>query len=120
MQREDDQASSDGVSIHTGFPNPAIDTRLSGLDLNKLLICHGASTYMFRIEGNEWGEAGVFEGDVAIVDRALDPRRNDVVLGWDEDRGEFIITPYASLPTAARLWGVITATIHEFRKRIAP
>ncbi|HSW66543.1 MAG TPA: S24 family peptidase [Bacillota bacterium] len=117
-QEENDRASSDGVSVHTGFPNPATDSRLSGLDLNTLLIRHGASTYMFRVQGNEWEGAGVFEGDVAIVDRALDPKKRDVVLGWDEDRGEFIITPYASLPAAARLWGVITATIHEFRKRL--
>ncbi len=106
----------DGVSVHTGFPNPATDARLNSLDLNRLLITHGSSTYMFRVRGNNWEGAGVFDGDIAIVDRALDPRKNDVVLWWDEPTGEFSISQYAVMPKEASMWGVITATIHEFRK----
>jgi SOS-response transcriptional repressor LexA len=106
----------EGVSVHTGFPNPATDSSLLGLDLNKLLIRHGASTYMFRVRGNDWEGAGVFDDDVAIIDRALDPRKNDVVLWWNESAGEFSISKYAAMPKEAALWGVITATIHQFRK----
>jgi len=105
-----------GVSIHTGFPNPAADSSLHGLDLHKLLVQHSASTYLFRVRGNEWENAGVFDGDIAIVDRALDPRRSDVVLWWDENRGEFAITLYTKMPPQAACWGVVTASIHEFRK----
>jgi DNA polymerase V len=106
----------DGVSVHTGFPNPAIDGRLSGLDFNKLLITHAASTYMFRVRGNEWEGAGVFDGDIAIVDRALDSKKADVVLWWNESTGEFAISKYPKMPKGAALWGVITSTIHQFRK----
>jgi SOS-response transcriptional repressor LexA len=107
-----------GVSIHTGFPNPATDTSLHGLDLHKLLVQHSASTYLFRVRGNEWEDAGVFDGDIAIVDRALGPRGNDVVLWWDDTRGEFALTVHSKMPPAATCWGVITASIHEFRKII--
>jgi DNA polymerase V len=110
--------SQDGVSVHAGFPNPATDKSLHGLDLNKLLVRHAASTYLFRVRGNNWENAGVFDGDIAIVDRALDPRKNDVVLWWDETGGEFAITTYSTMPTGAAVWGVITSSIHEFRKRL--
>ncbi len=110
-------SNKDGVSIHTGFPNPATDQRLHTLDFNQLLVRHTASTYMFRVRGSEWEGAGVFDGDIAVVDRALDPKKTDVVLCWDGARGEFLITPYSKMPADAALWGVITATIHQFRER---
>lgn len=106
-----------GVSVHTGFPNPATDQRLHTLDLNQLLVRHTVSTYMFRVRGNEWEGAGVFDGDIAVVDRALDPRKNDPVIWWDEARGEFAISAYSAMPKEASVWGVITATIHQFRKQ---
>lgn len=106
---------TDGVSVHTGFPNPAIDQRLQTLDFNKLLVQHAASTYMFRVRGNEWEGAGVFDGDIAVIDRALDPRKTDTVIWWDEPKGEFAISKYHDMPKTAALWGVITATIHQLR-----
>ncbi len=105
----------DGVSVHTGFPNPATDKSLHTLDFNQLLVRHTASTYMFRIQGSEWEGAGVFGNDIAVVDRALDPKKTDVVLWWDESKGEFAITKYSAMPKEAALWGIITATIHQFR-----
>lgn len=110
------QQTSHGVSVHAGFPNPATDTSLHTLDFNQLLVRHTASTYMFRISGNEWEGAGVFDNDIAIVDRALDPRKTDVVIWWDEPKGEFAISKYPTMPKKATLWGVITATIHQLRK----
>lgn len=112
----EEEKHPDGVSVHTGFPNPAIDKSLHTLDFNKLLIQHTLSTYMFRIEGSEWEGAGVFDGDIAVIDRALDPRKSDVVLWWDASAGEFAISKYSAMPKEASLWGVITATVHQFRK----
>lgn len=106
----------DGVSVHTGFPNPAIDQRLQTLDFNKLLVRHAASTYMFRLRGDEWEGAGIFDGDIAVVDRHLDPKKSDVVLWWNESKGEFSISKYAAMPKEAACWGVITSTIHQFRQ----
>jgi SOS-response transcriptional repressor LexA len=106
----------DGVSVHTGFPNPAADKSLQTLDFNQLLVQHGASTFMFRVQGDQWQTAGVFDNDIAVVDRALDPRKADVVVWWDDSRGEFAISGYGSMPPHSSCWGVVTATIHQFRK----
>jgi DNA polymerase V len=105
-----------GVSIHTGFPNPATDKRLHTLDFNQLLIRHSVSTFMFRIEGNAWERLGIFNNDIAVVDRALDPRKSDVVIWWNEAKGEFALSHYPDMPKEANLWGVITATIHQLRQ----
>jgi DNA polymerase V len=112
----EEEKQPDGVSVHTGFPNPATDKSLHTLDFNKLLIQHTLSTYMFRVRGNEWEGAGVFDGDIAVIDRALDARKSDVVLWWDGSAGEFAISKYSAMPKEAALWGVITATVHQFRK----
>ena len=80
------------MRVHAGFPNPATDASLGGLDLNKLLLRHPTSSYLFRVRGNEWERSGVFDGDIAIIDRALDPRGNDTVLWWSDTRGEMVQT----------------------------
>jgi DNA polymerase V len=105
----------EGVSVHSGFPNPATDKRLQTLDFNQLLVRHAVSTFMFRVEGNDWQDVGVFAGDIAIVDRALDPRKSDVIIWWNEPKGEFAISNYPDMPKEASCWGVVTATIHQFR-----
>lgn len=109
-----------GVSIHTGFPNPAVDQRLQPLDFNKLLVENSVSTYMFRVRGSDWQKTGVFDGDVAVVDRALSPGKNDVVVWWKDTDGEFAISRFHDMPDGAAMWGVVTATIHQFHKRKLP
>lgn len=110
------QSDNTGVSVQRGFPNPALDTSLPTLDFNQLLIKHRASTYMFRVQGGQWQDAGVFDGDIAVVDRALDALKTDTVIWWDEPNGEFAISKKSAMPQTAALWGVVTASIHQFRK----
>ena len=109
-------AGGDGVSIHAGFPNPAADRRRSGqslsLDLNQLLIQNSLSTYLFRIAGHQWAGQGIFDGDIAIIDRALPPMPNDMIILWENS--SFCITKYRNLVAQEEPWGVITATIHQY------
>ena len=59
-------------SVKAGFPSPAEDVR-EKLDLAKLLVRHNASTFFFRIDGVSMVDADMDEGDIIIVDRAVDP-----------------------------------------------
>jgi len=113
---QDSIHEKEGVSVHSGFPNPAADARLQRLDLNQLLINHTASTYFFRVRGSEWESVGVFDKDIAILDRALDASPNDIVLWWNGDTEGFAISALKKVPKGAIVWGVITSTIHQFRK----
>jgi DNA polymerase V len=102
-----------GVSVHDGFPNPAADTSLQGIDLNALLIPRSASTYFMRIAGNEWARQGIFAGDLLIVDRAHIPKGNDPTVWIYEDT--FAISPKHKIPEGAEVWGSVTAIIHQYR-----
>lgn len=108
----------DGVSVHTGFPNPALDrrgqARLS-LDLNQLLINQPSSTFLFRIRGHSWVDQGVFDGDVAVVDRSLKPRATDLVIGR-ELSGFCLWRGEQPNRQGLSIWGVVTAVIHRFER----
>ena len=58
--------------VKAGFPSPAEEVR-EKLDLVKLLVRHSASTFFFRVDGVSMVDADMDEGDILIVDRALDP-----------------------------------------------
>lgn len=116
MGREDETEEQTGVSMHAGFPNPAADKSLGGLDLNRLLIQNTASTFLFRLRGNEWEELGIFDGDLAVVDRALDARKNDLVIWWSEHTENFAISKRKDIKVSANAWGVVAAVIHQFRR----
>lgn len=106
-------STTPGVSIHSGFPNPAADASLQGLDLNRLLINHSASTFMMRLKGNEWAAQGIFDTDIVLIDRALAARKNDLVVWWRGD--EFAISALNQAPRNMVVWGVVTVVIHQCR-----
>jgi DNA polymerase V len=106
--------SLDGVSVHTGFPNPGADARLHGLDINRLLVQNSTSTFLMRISGTNWQHLGIFHGDITVIDRSLHARINDLVV-W-HCGGDFAISERNRMRPDAVMWGVVTATIHQFRK----
>lgn len=102
-----------GVSIHAGFPNPAADRSLEVVDLHRLLVKQPTSTFFMRIDGNDWEERSIFDGDIVVIDRSLMPRKKDLVIVSKEDA--FLITPASKLPEDSTLWGTVTAVIHQYR-----
>ncbi len=101
------------VSVHTGFPNAADDARLQPLNLNTLLIRNPYSTYHFRVAGNQWQSIGIFNNDIALIDRALKPQLQDIVV-WIH-QGEFALSIYKYTPKHATVWGVVSATIRHLK-----
>lgn len=102
-----------GVSVHAGFPNPAADTVWSSLDLNQLLINHPASTFIMRISGNQWDAKGVYDEDLAVVDRLLNPKGTDLVIWWEGD--QFMLSSLPEAPKDILVWGVVTSIVHRYR-----
>lgn len=79
--------SSDKLSIplylnhvSAGFPSPAQDYVEDTLDLNELCIDHPAATFFVRVEGESMVDAGIFPGDILVVDRALNASHGDIVI----------------------------------------
>lgn len=107
-----DNSGAESITLHAGFPNAAADSRLTGLDLNQLLIKRPVSTYIFRIRGESWQERGVFDGDLAIVDRAAPLTKSCLALTHDGEN--FQISHAGRLTKSDKLWGVVTAIIHQY------
>lgn len=105
---------TDGVSVHAGFPNAGADRNLHSLDLNQLLMPRPISTFMFRIRGEQGITQGLFDGDIALVDRGLRARPHDLVL-W-HDGQQFNLSHSRRIRAGSTVWGVITAVVHQYRK----
>jgi DNA polymerase V len=105
--------SIQGVSVRDGFPNPAAESPLQNPDFNKLLIRHPAATYCMRVSGSAWEEQGIFDGDIAIIDRAISCKPHELIVWWEED--SFIINKRLLLPKNCQVWGIVTAIIHQYK-----
>lgn len=69
-----------GSSISAGFPSPADDYVEKGLSLDELLIQHPSATYLVKANGNSMIGAGIYNGDILIIDRAVKPVTGDIVI----------------------------------------
>lgn len=67
-------------SIRAGFPSPAEDYLHESLDFNRDLIRNPQATFYGRVEGNSMIEAGINDGDIAVIDRAAEPQDGDIVV----------------------------------------
>ena len=70
--------------IMAGFPSPADDYMLESLNL-KDLIRHPEATFYGRVVGDSMIEAGICEGDIIVIDRAIEAEDGDVVVAWVND-----------------------------------
>ena len=76
-------------SVQAGFPSPADEYLEGTLDLNRLLIRHPAATFFVRVEGDSMEGAGIFSGDILVIDRALEAANGKIVVAVV--RGEFTV-----------------------------
>ncbi len=99
------------------------------LNLNEHLVTHPSATFFLRVKGNSPEHGAICDDDVLIVDRALSPSPESMVVAVID--GALVIVPYRQLAdfqkqgnsgnqTGNRLasvepsvWGVITYAIHK-------
>lgn len=77
------------MGIQAGFPSPAQDYVDKSLDFNKELIEHPSATFYAKVVGSSMIDAGIAEGDIVVIDRAVDPEQDDIVVVFID--GEFTI-----------------------------
>ena len=78
-----------GTAIAAGFPSPAEEYLDLALDLNKELIKHPASTFYARVKGDSMVDAGIQDGDLLVIDKALEPKEGTVAVCYLD--GEFTV-----------------------------
>ena len=118
--------------VQAGFPSPADDHLEDSLDLNKYLIHHEESTFFVRAQGDSMLGAGIYPGDILVVDKSLDAKNGKIVIAVVD--GEFTvkrlqryqnkITLKSENPNyrdidikkenELTIWGVVTSVIHKY------
>lgn len=64
----------------TGFQSPADDYEQERIDLAKELVTTIASVFCMRAQGHSMTNAGIFDGDIIVADRAATPSSGDIVV----------------------------------------
>ncbi|WP_024590529.1 MULTISPECIES: LexA family transcriptional regulator [unclassified Pseudoalteromonas] len=64
----------------TGFESPAAQYKELGLTLDELLIKHPDATFIEVASGASMQGVGIFDGDLLIVDRAINVSTGDIVV----------------------------------------
>lgn len=117
-------------SVPAGFPSPAADYFEERLSLDEHLIEHQEATFFVRVAGGSMVGFGIHDGDLLVVDRALQPIDRCVVVAVVD--GEFTIKQLCRIPEGVLLrssgrghgdifvgpeqeltvWGVVRYSVH--------
>ena len=119
--------------VPAGFPSPAEDYVEGKLDLNEHLIHRPAATFIVRVEGDSMIEAGIFPGDLLVVDRSIEARPGSIVVAAvggelvvkrlrKEGAGWFLAAENSDFPPIEigaedAIWGVVSSSIRRFDRR---
>ena len=122
------------ATISAGFPSPAEDYIELGIDLNKYLIKNPISTFFLHVNGNSMNKAGIYNNDLLVIDRSINPNPGHIVVALLD--GEFTLKrlikkqdnyylkadkenyPAINLYEYIdiQIWGVAIYSIHELQK----
>ena len=118
--------------VGAGFPSPATDYIEDDIDLNSQLITNAPATFIIRVQGKSMTNVGIYDGDLLIVDKSLNPKNFSTVIANVNE--ELVVktlikskeTNYltsGSRNTSDRInltdnpeiiiWGVVTYVIHK-------
>lgn len=120
-------------SAACGFPSPAQDWEDDALDLVQLLRLDSAGAFVFRLSGSSMIEAGLFDGDIVVIDRGSRPRNGALVIAVVEGGfvcRQFVVrdgVPYLEARNArmsypvcvcdedVEVWGVVRASVRDLK-----
>ena len=115
-----------------GFPSPATDYIEEDVDLNAHLIKNVPATFVIRVQGKSMTDVGIYDGDLLVVDRSLDPKNFSTVIANVHDElvvKNFIKSKNQNFLSSGSnkiedkiiinedsnvfIWGVVTYVIHS-------
>jgi DNA polymerase V len=68
--------------LAAGFPSPAADYEHERLDLNEKFVHHPEASYFVRVRGESMIGAGIFDGDICLVDRQEEISDGNIVVAF--------------------------------------
>lgn len=117
--------------IPAGFPSPAADHIEQQISLDEVLNIRAPHVYLASISGDSMQGAGIFDGDLAVVDRSIEPVHGHVVVALLNNepvckrlcvRGREVILlsenpkyppRYVLEGDELAIWGVITSSVRS-------
>ena len=78
--------------IEAGFPSPAEEELADTMSLDDYLIKNKEATYILRVKGDSMIDAGIYEGDMVLVERGKNPKPGDIVIAQVD--GEYTMKYY--------------------------
>ena len=98
------------ASVVAGFPSPADDYRHETLDFNRDYIKHPEASFYGDVSGNSMKDAGIFDGDRVIIDRAVEHEGYIELRPANDDFPVFKIED----PDNFKVWGTVIHLIRTF------
>ena len=118
--------------VGAGFPSPATDYIEDDIDLNSHLIKNAPATFIIRVQGKSMNSVGIYDGDLLIVDRSINPKNFSTVIANINDelvvktilkeKGETLFNIWIKKMSdrihlakdqEIIIWGVVTYVIHQ-------
>lgn len=121
----------------TGFGAAADDFMERGIDLNEQLILNKSATFFFRMNSEAMTNAGIYVGDVLIVDRSIKPTNGKIIVAavngdlfvryFDQNFNKTILSAankkFGDIVldefTQFMCWGIVTCNIHMLHPMLA-
>ncbi|TXG84334.1 MAG: translesion error-prone DNA polymerase V autoproteolytic subunit [Spirochaetes bacterium] len=120
------------AGLKAGFPSPADDFIELSIDLNKEYIKNRDTTFYAKVKGDSMKNAGIFDGDLLIIDKSLEPQDNKIAICQID--GEFTVKRIkidkdvvwliaenedfkpirVTTENELIIWGIVTASIKKF------
>lgn len=119
------------MRVPAGFPSPADAYLEKSLNLHEHLVQHPQATFLMRVEGHSMIRAGIHDGDLIVIDRALEPCHGRIVVAVvDNDfmvkrllyesgrcllrsENERFKDVVVGEDSSNQVWGVVTNVIHK-------
>jgi len=67
-------------TVEAGWPSPAEEELVDTMSLDAYLIRNKEASFIMKVKGNSMKDAGIFPGDMVIVERGRDPKDGDIVI----------------------------------------
>ncbi|MFT9232201.1 MAG: S24 family peptidase [Bifidobacterium sp.] len=72
-------------AVRAGFPSVAQDYFAGDFSFDENVITNPDTTFILHVAGDSMEGAGIFDGDLLIVDRSISPAANDIVVAILDD-----------------------------------
>lgn len=73
-------------NIQAGFPTTADEqSEVEKISLDRMLMRRKGRTFLLEVQGESMKDAGIFDGDLVVVERGREPLKGDIVVAQIED-----------------------------------